>query len=168
MLYLLDRDGTTTYNRVRNGDYILDPEELALMPGVLDKLRSLASDGHTLVTISNQGQVEKGMMTLETCVETFDRLTQLTEGLISVHFFCPCCDPGMGHQAIRHDAARQETFLLAGANYRKPRPGMLIAAMRHFNCLPEQTIMIGDRDDDMYAAHRAGTGFEWAKDFFKI
>ncbi|MCD1259372.1 HAD-IA family hydrolase [Paenibacillus athensensis] len=38
----------------------------------------------------------------------------------------------------------------------KPEPDALIAAMRHIQAVPEQTIMVGDAPNDLIAAKRAG------------
>lgn len=51
-------------------------------------------------------------------------------------------------------------------NWRKPAPGMLIAAMAKAGVTPEQTLMVGDTPDDETAAENAGCAFVWAWDFF--
>lgn len=49
---------------------------------------------------------------------------------------------------------------------RKPEPGMLLYAMDHHQVLPDQTVFIGDSDEDSEAAHRAGVEFVHADVFF--
>lgn len=44
-------------------------------------------------------------------------------------------------------------------DWRKPAPGMLLAAMRDHRASPERTIMIGDSDEDEAAATAAGVWF---------
>lgn len=50
--------------------------------------------------------------------------------------------------------------------YRKPNPGMLWMAMMLFDALPEETLYIGDSQEDLEAAIAAGTNYEWANKFF--
>jgi HAD superfamily hydrolase (TIGR01662 family) len=50
--------------------------------------------------------------------------------------------------------------------WRKPEPGMLIYAMSTFGAEPEETLMVGDSDEDKAAAENAGVKFRWAWDFF--
>lgn len=49
---------------------------------------------------------------------------------------------------------------------RKPGPGMLIRAMTEYSMLGEQTLMVGDSDDDKGAAKRAGCHFISTEQFF--
>lgn len=51
--------------------------------------------------------------------------------------------------------------------WRKPAPGMLLAAMEYYGISPEQTLMVGDSDDDRLAAEAAGCQFILAEEFFK-
>jgi len=50
--------------------------------------------------------------------------------------------------------------------WRKPAPGMLLAAMATCGCDPENTLMVGDSEEDQQAAANAGCTFQWAWEFF--
>jgi D-glycero-D-manno-heptose 1,7-bisphosphate phosphatase len=50
---------------------------------------------------------------------------------------------------------------------RKPAPGMLLEAMEHFGTTPEETVFVGDMQDDKDAASAAGCHFRWVDDFFR-
>ena len=39
---------------------------------------------------------------------------------------------------------------------KKPQPGMLLEALRDFNCDPSEAVMLGDSWSDVVAAQRAG------------
>lgn len=52
-------------------------------------------------------------------------------------------------------------------DWRKPAPGMLLAAMKRFGETPENTVMIGNSDDDKGAAAAAGVRFIDEFEFFK-
>lgn len=51
-------------------------------------------------------------------------------------------------------------------DWRKPAPGMLLAAMRKAQVAPEDTLMVGDAAEDEQAARAAGCAFQWAWQFF--
>jgi HAD superfamily hydrolase (TIGR01662 family) len=50
--------------------------------------------------------------------------------------------------------------------WRKPEPGMLFHAMGLCGTAPEETLMVGDGDEDKQAAENAGCAFQWAWEFF--
>lgn len=52
------------------------------------------------------------------------------------------------------------------ADRRKPSPGMLLDAMEAFNVSPDETLMVGDMDEDEQAAKAAGGHFMNADIFF--
>jgi D-glycero-D-manno-heptose 1,7-bisphosphate phosphatase len=52
-------------------------------------------------------------------------------------------------------------------DWRKPLPGMLVEAMKDAGVAPEETLFVGDREEDRQAASAAGCAFRWAKDFFQ-
>jgi len=50
--------------------------------------------------------------------------------------------------------------------YRKPEPTMLLLAACSLKLLPDEIMVVGDREEDHKAAQRAGMAFMWADDFF--
>lgn len=55
---------------------------------------------------------------------------------------------------------------LKADHWRKPEPGMILAAVAVSGVTLAETVMIGDRDEDRLAAEAAGVDFVWADDFF--
>jgi FMN phosphatase YigB (HAD superfamily) len=51
-------------------------------------------------------------------------------------------------------------------DWRKPAPGMLVAAMAHAGVSPAQACFVGDMETDRQAAVNAGVAFVWAREFF--
>ena len=51
--------------------------------------------------------------------------------------------------------------------FRKPSPGMLLDAMREAEASADETLMVGDSDEDFAAALAADCHFQWAWEFFK-
>lgn len=51
-------------------------------------------------------------------------------------------------------------------SWRKPAPGMLLAAMELTGHSPDETLMVGDEMSDLDAATAAGCQFKWTWEFF--
>jgi HAD superfamily hydrolase (TIGR01662 family) len=51
-------------------------------------------------------------------------------------------------------------------DWRKPEPGMILRAMEFKRAKPEDTLMVGDSEDDRKAAEAAGCDFMLACEFF--
>lgn len=60
----------------------------------------------------------------------------------------------------------EDTFTRMEDDRRKPRPGMIQDAMRDFEAEIEETLYVGDRDEDQAAARAASVDFCWAEEFF--
>ncbi len=151
MLYIFDKDGTLVGNPGpgRPANHI---DEQRLLPGVAEKCAALVTQGHSLAVASNQGGVAFGFI-------SYDQARALVEhaaGLIGARWahFCPHHPKG----SIKKYRGESEC--------RKPRPGMLLDLMAWAGCGPEETVFVGDREEDRLAAEAAGVRFEWAVDFF--
>ena len=81
---LLDRDGTLNqivYNEdTEQLDSPLDPEELVLLPGVVDALSMLKSSGYLLVIVTNQPAAAKGKTSLGKLFDVNNRLREILAG----------------------------------------------------------------------------------------
>lgn len=136
MLVLLDRDGVLNEDRP---DYVKSPGELTLIPGSPEAVRRFNEAGHTVVLVTNQSVVGRGIITASTLeaihARLFDGLARAGARLDHIEI---CTDPPW-----------------AETERRKPRPGMLIAALARFRTLPAQALMIGDDLRDLQAAAAA-------------
>lgn len=161
MLYIFDKDGTLVEpiavgmsSRPPN-----TPAEQLLMPNVKEKLQALKKEGHKLSVASNQGGVAWGYMNLEEAAWLFIDLQHKLELTFDYWLYCPY-DPnaaGVGRGP--------REFQQANPN-RKPQPGMLLELMLTLRERPENTVMVGDNDEDRIAAKEAGCQFVLARDFF--
>lgn len=132
----LDRDGTIIPDKV----YLSNPADVEFAPGAVEGLRLLRDAGFGFVMITNQSGIGRGYFTNDDFVAVQARLTALlaAEGLVlAATYHCP--------HAPSDDCA-----------CRKPRPGMLRAAMTRFGIAPDHVVMIGDSDADIGAARAAG------------
>ncbi|MFM8551126.1 MAG: lipopolysaccharide heptosyltransferase II [Nitrospiraceae bacterium] len=85
---LLDRDGTVN----RDTSYIKSPDELVLLPGVVEAVARLKQAGARLVLVTNQSGVARGFFTVEALKAVHAKLLALLEaggGTLDAIYFCP-------------------------------------------------------------------------------
>jgi D-glycero-D-manno-heptose 1,7-bisphosphate phosphatase len=84
----LDRDGTL----LDDPGYVHRPEQVVLLPGVAAGLATLQRRGWTLIVVSNQSGIARGMFGMAGFYATMDRLQQLLDpsGVrLTAAYFCP-------------------------------------------------------------------------------
>lgn len=136
-LVLLDRDGVINVDRP---DSVKSLEELVLIPGSAASIARLNAAGTKVAVVTNQSVVGRGVIPARQLDVIHERLAELLarEGARLDALFV-CTDPPG-----------------APSQRRKPRPGMLLEALRRFSAQPSQTPMVGDDLRDLEAAHAAG------------
>ena len=135
----LDRDGVIN-EPAPEGSYITKWEELRLLPGVAAGIASLNRAGYTVIVVTNQRCVAKGLLStaeLEILHERLIKLLAQSGATIDGVYYCP-------HELDDACACR------------KPRPGMLLEAARAHNIDISSAWMIGDSDIDIEAGRNAG------------
>jgi D-glycero-D-manno-heptose 1,7-bisphosphate phosphatase len=135
----LDRDGVI--NRKAPGDdYIETWEQLTILPGVVEAVRTLNEAGYRVLVVTNQRGVAKGIIPiseLDRIHRQMQRTLALSGATIHAVYYCP------------HD-------LESSCKCRKPEPGMLIRAAKDFEIDTCLSWMIGDSVRDIRAGQRAG------------
>ena len=129
---LLDRDGTLVVDRPGNRD----ARAIALMPTARAAVEYARAAGMNVGVVTNQPGIAAGTLTQETLARLHDRVEELA-GPIDAWFVCP-------HAAH------------ASCTCRKPGPGLIVTAARHFGVEPQACVVIGDIGADVEAAHAAG------------
>ncbi len=143
----LDRDGTLNLHR----GFIRTPEELELIPGVAQAVKRINDAGYLAIVITNQPVIARGECSFGTLRRIHDKLETLlgNEGAyIDALYYCP-------HHPDRGFAGERPEYK-GECDCRKPRPGMLLQAMRDYNIDPAASWMIGDSERDCLAAEAAG------------
>lgn len=149
-LYIFDLNGTLT-----NTPFV-DKMPLAILPGRREKIAELQAAGHICAIACNQGGVAFGFTTEEAATEEVAAIARdLQIELFEIAF---------GHPKPGWDYARYKSPEHLAR--RKPEAGMLLALMERTGIGADETIMVGDRDEDKGAAEKAGCSFIWAVDFF--
>jgi len=139
----LDRDNTL----IEDPGYINRPEQVKLLDGVAEALVELKSLGYKLVVVSNQSAVARGVVTEQVLREIHERLQQLLAekaAQLDKIYYCPYHPDGVVAK-YRKDS-----------DWRKPQPGMLLAAAEEMDIDLAQSWMIGNRESDIEAGLGAG------------
>ncbi|MDX2131902.1 MAG: HAD-IIIA family hydrolase [Planctomycetota bacterium] len=150
----------------RPGD-LVDPARVRLLPGVGEGLSRLAAGGFALVVISNQGSVARGGATLADVERVNDRLRDLVRADAGVEldavYVCPFHPdpfgsaknaPGPGEAGT--NAPAPVARFHAEHDWRKPAPGMILAAARELGLDLGGSWLIGDAPRDVESGRRAG------------
>ncbi|HET7717533.1 MAG TPA: HAD family hydrolase [Bauldia sp.] len=132
----LDRDGTL----IEDPGYIANPDDVRLIEGVPDALRRFRDAGHALVVVTNQSGIGRGLYgwdDYEAVAARLDALLAENGVFLDAAFAC-------GH-APEEDCG-----------WRKPAPGMILAAAEHLGLDLRRSLMAGDKRLDIEAAAAAG------------
>jgi len=134
----LDRDGVI--NRNRDGDYVRTPDDFEFLPGALEGLARLKQAGCTVIVVSNQAGVGRGLVSLED-LERIDE--KMLQG-ISAH--------GGEVSLICYCTHRKDEGCLC----RKPQTGLLTKASQDLGVPLRGSYFVGDAESDVLAGFRAG------------
>jgi D,D-heptose 1,7-bisphosphate phosphatase len=143
----LDRDGTINVPR----GFISKPEDLELIPGVAEAVRSLNATGWLVIVITNQSVIARGEASLEDLRRIHDKMeTDLGKvgAFVDDIFFCP-------HHPDRGFPGERPEYKIE-CRCRKPKPGLLLQAAKTYNIDLSQSYMVGDELKDVEAAVAAG------------
>jgi D-sedoheptulose 7-phosphate isomerase len=133
----LDRDGVINRAFVRDGKPFPPPtpQELEILPGVLEALRELKANGFQLLLVTNQPDVGRGKLS----VQTLDAMHEDLRAHLPLDDILVCCHTDEDK-----------------CDCRKPMPGMIIEAARKYNIDLAASFMVGDRWRDIDAGYNAG------------
>ncbi|PJK14724.1 D,D-heptose 1,7-bisphosphate phosphatase [Lysobacteraceae bacterium NML07-0707] len=152
----LDRDGVINIDH----GYVHRPEQTDWMPGIFELCRQACEKGYLLIVVTNQAGIGRGYYNEQQFLEYTAWVHRIFSGKgvpLLATYYCP-----------HHPEAGIGEYL-AQCRCRKPRPGMLQAAMRDWDADSTLSLMLGDKDTDMQAAQAAdiGRGYRIAKNFLE-
>lgn len=131
----LDRDGTL----MEEAHYCASPDQVRIIAGVPEALRTLKAAGYRLVIVTNQSGIGRGYYTVADYEAVQARLIELLgDGLIDATYFCP--------EAPEANSPR-----------RKPSPEMVFEAARDLGLDLARSWFVGDKAIDVQCGHAAGT-----------
>ena len=136
----LDRDGVIN-RKAAKGGYVTRWEEFQFLPGVAQAISLLNRAGWSVIVISNQRCVAKGLLTIVELESLHRKMREALEGegaRLDAIYNCP------------HDDKDPP------CDCRKPLPGMLLTAAEEHQIDLKSSWMVGDADSDMEAGRSAG------------
>lgn len=131
-----DRDGTLMVDK----HYLADPNQVELIPGVIDALRLARSRGFKLISLSNQSGVARGKFSvtaMQAVQQRFESLLAASGITLDGSATCPHYPFGTVPQ-----------FTMACC-CRKPHPGMAEQVARQLGISLHRSIVVGDKLDDL-------------------
>ncbi len=138
----LDRDGTINIDH----GYVHQIDDFQFIEGVIDTLRQLKKKGYLLVIVTNQSGIARGYFSEAQFLQLTEWMDwSLAEQDVDLDgiYYCPHHPEGKGEFKQQCDC-------------RKPEAGMLLQAIRDLKIDPAQSVMVGDKLEDLLAAEKAG------------
>lgn len=139
----LDRDGTVN----AEVHYLSQPNQLQLLPTVAETISLLNQKHIAVVIVTNQAAIARGYFPEDRLVEIHRQLRRLLNqksATVDGVYYCP-----------HHPSAGLGAYKIE-CECRKPKPGMLFKAAMELNIDLGRSLMIGDRDSDLWAGANAG------------
>lgn len=153
----LDRDGVL----IHDSGYVFRIEDLRILAGVPETLRSLQDQGFLLIVVSNQAGVARGYFG-EDEVKAFHgelarRIQEISGARIDAFYYCP-----------HHPEAKVPAYRKI-CECRKPGTAMLAQAGREFAIDWDRSFFVGDRSSDIDCAINAKIrGFQILSDQYEM
>ena len=138
-----DRDGTL----IRDPGYVTHPDQVELLDGAGEAVKEVQLLGYKTVVVSNQPGIAKGILTEEMLEQVHGRLQDLMGGRgasLDAIYYCPY-HPDGAVPKYRKDS-----------DWRKPQPGMLMAAAGEMDIDLTKSWIVGDSLRDTEAGRSAG------------
>ncbi len=129
----LDRDGVINVER---GEYTYLLEDFQIIPGVLDALQHLYSEGYKLIVVTNQSGISQGLYTEEQMKQCHEFLQQKSGGIFEAFYHAPL------HPTISKSLSR------------KPDSLLFERAIFRYSLDPEKCWMVGDKERDLIPARK--------------
>ncbi|MBB35330.1 MAG: D,D-heptose 1,7-bisphosphate phosphatase [Hirschia sp.] len=139
----LDRDGVINVDH----GYVSEIEKFELVPGIVDAIRRFNERNWRVIVATNQSGIARAFYTEK------DMFT------LHAHMESELADAGARIDAIYHCPFHEEGEIeeyRRDSELRKPRPGMLLQAMKDFPTEKRLSFMVGDKLSDVQAAESAG------------
>ena len=140
----IDRDGTL----IEEAGYLNSLDRLVFFPYTVDAVRQLNRAGFTVVVITNQAGIARGIVTEEFLASAHRHISERVAAggaRIDGYYHCP-----------HHPHGIVESLRIT-CDCRKPQPGLLRRAATDLGIDLERSYTIGDRWHDLEAGRAAGT-----------
>jgi len=133
---IFDRDGTL----IEHIEYLIDPDKVAILPGVTEGLKLLVEHGFKLGIITNQSVIGRGRASGADVDAVNAKVLELLEvNGIQFRFVLVC-----PHAPLDN------------CNCRKPAPGLGLIAIKQYGLSPLDSYMVGDKESDVLFGNSIG------------
>jgi len=130
----LDRDGVINKGYMTNGKSYAPRkiEDFKLLPYVKESIEKLLNNGYLIIVVTNQPDISNGSLSLDVLYLMHNKLREKL-GVTDI-YFCP------------HSKSEN-------CECRKPKPGMILSAVKKYKINISNSFLIGDRASDIEAAN---------------
>ncbi len=135
----LDRDGVIN----RNYGHVHTIDKFIFRKGIFELTKYFLEKGFLIFIITNQAGISKGLYTQNEFLKLTEwMITQFNNRgiIVTKVYYCP------------HNISNN-------CNCRKPKPGMIIQALKEYNINTKQSFLIGDKMTDLQAGKSAKIQF---------
>lgn len=155
----LDLDGTVRRSKSNHKGFIKDLDDMELMPGIEEKIQEFLAAGYVIFGITNQGGVACGYKTQDDVYAEIMHMLNLFKGKLFSNVYA----------AQSWEKGTVEPYCHRSL-LRKPDIGMLVhcetEAMKKGVIIDwDNSLFVGDRDDDKECANRARVKFMHIDEF---
>ncbi|MDY4920799.1 MAG: D-glycero-beta-D-manno-heptose 1,7-bisphosphate 7-phosphatase [Phascolarctobacterium sp.] len=138
-----DRDGVLNVDV----DYLYKISDLQWVEGAREAVAYLTQLGYKIFVVTNQSGIARGYYTVEDMQKLHEHMAReiaACGGKIEKFYYCP------------HHKEGKVPEYTCDCSCRKPKPGMLLEAMREYAIDKDASFLIGDSARDVEAAEAAG------------
>ena len=139
----LDRDGTM----IEDAGYLTRAEDIAFYPWTVDAIRALNRAGFTIVVVTNQSAIARGLLTEAGLAEIHERLDERLQAggaRVAAYYYCP------------HHPDGPVAAYATKCDCRKPACGLVDRAVRDLDLDPARSFVVGDKWVDVGLARGVG------------
>ena len=134
----LDRDGTINVEK----NYVYKIKDFEFIEGIFNIIKYYQKRGFLIFILTNQAGIARGYYT----ENDFQKLTQWMVKQFKKR--------GINITKVYH--CPHHPNFTGECNCRKPKPGMILQAIKEYNIDPAQSVLIGDKKSDIIAGINAG------------
>ena len=134
----LDRDGVINIEK----NYLHKIEDFEFIEGIFELCRYYQERGYLIIVVTNQSGIARGYY-------SEDEFQALSRWMIDTF-----AKEGVEITALYHCPHHPD--ISGVCSCRKPAPGMLLEAASKYNIDLKNSLLVGDSERDIIAAHRAG------------
>ncbi len=134
----LDRDGVINVEK----NYLYRIEDFEFIEGVFELCHKYQDKGYLIIIVTNQSGIARGYY-------SEDDFSDLTRWMVDVF-----AREGINITDVYHCPHHPD--ISGPCSCRKPEPGMLLKAAEEHHIDMKNSLLVGDSERDILAAHRAG------------